>query len=123
MRRSLLMCLLFLAGCSKGPQADLQYIAGARSLAAEWAMVNEQQAKGRLTGAYVGSMHKSLREQAQTAYRWLGDHDSDYAREIQALIAAGTADQMELARLKKRKLRLKDQIQQMASSNVPDIIA
>ena len=43
--------------------------------------------------------------------------------EIQALIAAGTADQMELARLKKRKLRLKDQIQQMASSNVPDIIA
>ena len=30
---------------------------------------------------------------------------------------------MELARLKKRKLRLKDQIQQMASSNVPDIIA
>ena len=87
MRRSLLMCLLFLAGCSKGPQADLQYIAGARSLAAEWAMVNEQQAKGRLTGAYVGSMHKSLREQAQTAYRSLGDHDSDYAREIQALIA------------------------------------
>ena len=43
--------------------------------------------------------------------------------EIQALIAEGTADQMELARLKKRKLRLKDQIQQIAISNIPDIIA
>jgi hypothetical protein len=43
--------------------------------------------------------------------------------EIQALVAAGTADQLELARLKKRKLRLKDQIEQIADSNIPDIIA
>ena len=49
------MLPLFLAGCSKGPEADLQYIERARSLAAEWAMVNEQAAKGRLTGTYVGS--------------------------------------------------------------------
>ena len=43
--------------------------------------------------------------------------------QIQAMAAAGTADQLELARLKKRKLRLKDQIQQIADSNIPDIIA
>ena len=43
--------------------------------------------------------------------------------EIQALIAAGTADQLELARLKKRKLHLKDRIQLALDSNTPDIIA
>jgi hypothetical protein len=43
--------------------------------------------------------------------------------QIAALSAAGGADQLELARLKKRKLRLKDQIQRIADSNIPDIIA
>jgi len=40
-----------------------------------------------------------------------------------AALSAGGADQLELARLKKRKLRLKDQIQRIADSNIPDIIA
>ena len=43
--------------------------------------------------------------------------------EISALEAAGDSDQLEVARLKKRKLRLKDQIQLMADRNIPDIIA
>jgi hypothetical protein len=43
--------------------------------------------------------------------------------QIAALCAHGAADQLELARLKKRKLRLKDQIAQIADSNIPDIIA
>ncbi|WP_310467717.1 DUF465 domain-containing protein [Sphingomonas sp.] len=43
--------------------------------------------------------------------------------EIIALLAAGTADQLELARLKKRKLKLKDQIQLVADRAIPDIIA
>jgi len=43
--------------------------------------------------------------------------------EIAALLAAGTADQLELARLKKRKLRLKDEIQMLSDRAVPDIIA
>jgi len=43
--------------------------------------------------------------------------------QIAALSAQGGADQLELARLKKRKLRLKDQIQRIADSNIPDIIA
>jgi hypothetical protein len=43
--------------------------------------------------------------------------------QIQALAAGGAVDQLELARLKKRKLRLKDQIAQIADSNIPDIIA
>ncbi len=42
---------------------------------------------------------------------------------IQVLSAEPCANQLELARLKKRKLRLKDQIQMMADSAIPDIIA
>ena len=43
--------------------------------------------------------------------------------QIAELIAGGATDQLELARLKKRKLRLKDQIQQIVDSSIPDIIA
>ena len=43
--------------------------------------------------------------------------------QIRAMAAEGAADQLELARLKKRKLRLKDQIQLIIDSNIPDIIA
>jgi hypothetical protein len=42
---------------------------------------------------------------------------------IAALSADASADQLELARLKKRKLRIKDQIQRIVDSNIPDIIA
>ncbi len=42
---------------------------------------------------------------------------------IQALLQEATADQLEIARLKKQKLRLKDQIQRIIDSNIPDIIA
>jgi hypothetical protein len=43
--------------------------------------------------------------------------------EIAALTDSGSADQIEIARLKKRKLMLKDEIQQLADRLVPDIIA
>ena len=42
---------------------------------------------------------------------------------IQLLSSEPTGDQLELARLKRRKLMLKDQIQLIVNSNVPDIIA
>ena len=43
--------------------------------------------------------------------------------EIAVLLADGAVDQLEIARLKKRKLRLKDEIERMRDRNVPDIIA
>ena len=43
--------------------------------------------------------------------------------EIAALQAEPDFDQLELARLKKRKLRLKDLIERIADSSVPDISA
>jgi hypothetical protein len=42
---------------------------------------------------------------------------------IRLLSSEPTGDQLELARLKRRKLMLKDQIQRMIDSSVPDIIA
>lgn len=43
--------------------------------------------------------------------------------QIQEMLADPQADQLEIARMKKRKLRLKDQIQRIIDSRVPDIIA
>ena len=77
---------LLLAGCSKGPDADLQYIKEGRSLAAEWALLNEQANKGQLTHTYVASMHEWVREQLQSAATSLTKPDSRYAIEIQALL-------------------------------------
>jgi len=42
---------------------------------------------------------------------------------IDALMAAGAGDQLQIARMKKRKLLLKDQISQIADYLIPDIIA
>jgi hypothetical protein len=43
--------------------------------------------------------------------------------EIELLRLTGNCDQLELARMKKRKLALKDEIQQIADRIIPDIIA
>lgn len=42
---------------------------------------------------------------------------------ISALTEAGSQDQLQIARLKKRKLKLKDQIALIEDSLLPDIIA
>ena len=42
---------------------------------------------------------------------------------IDALTAAGSTDQLQIARLKKRKLKIKDQISLIEDYLVPDIIA
>jgi hypothetical protein len=47
----------------------------------------------------------------------------DLDERIQLLSSEPTGDQLEIARLKRRKLMLKDQIQRIIDSNVPDIIA
>jgi hypothetical protein len=43
--------------------------------------------------------------------------------QIPVLGAKGSSDQLEIARLKKRKLRLKDEIERLRDGSVPDIIA
>jgi hypothetical protein len=44
-------------------------------------------------------------------------------QQIRLLSSEPTGDQLEIARLKRRKLMLKDQIQLIIDSNIPDIIA
>ena len=44
-------------------------------------------------------------------------------QEIELLSATGNCDQLELARMKKKKLALKDEIQLISDRIVPDIIA
>jgi len=105
LRRSFLLLLLMLAGCSKGAQADLQYIGQARSLGAEWALVNEQASKGHLTRIYVRSMQKWLRDNLQTAASSLTERDSLYGAEIRTLLAE--PDDAAPAELRAHAARLK----------------
>lgn len=86
MTRSALLMLCLLASCSDGPQADLQYIGQARSLAAEWALVNEQAAQGKLRDAYVTAIRASVRDELRTTASSLSEPDSRYGVEIRALI-------------------------------------
>ena len=84
--RWLILFALTLAACSKGPEADLPSIGEARSLAAEWALVNDLASQGKLTPTYVQTMRKSVREQLQTATQSLTQRDSAYATEIAAVL-------------------------------------
>lgn len=60
--------------------------------------------------------HPGLLEALQAEHRTLDER-------IQLLSSEPTGDQLELARLKKRKLLLKDEIQRLIDSSLPDIIA
>ena len=84
--RWVLLLAFMLTACSKGPDADLQYIKQARSAAAEWALVNEQAAQGKVTGTYAASMHKWLRHEVHTSLTSLTEPDSPYGDEMAALL-------------------------------------
>ena len=86
MARKLLLLILALASCSKGPEADLPNISEARSLAAEWALVNEQANHRHLTCSYVRTMRQALREQLKMNSKSLTEPQSAYANEITALL-------------------------------------
>jgi hypothetical protein len=85
MLRSVLLLIVLLGGCSKGSEADLPSVGEARSLGAEWALVNEQASEGKLTTIYIQAMRKSLREQLETCARSL-QPKSAYGDEIAALL-------------------------------------
>ncbi len=62
------------------------------------------------------------RELEAKLHNLLSEHrDLDSA--IDALIQSGNSDQIQIARLKKRKLRLKDEIALVQDQLIPDIIA
>ena len=53
----------------------------------------------------------------------LKEEHRDLDAAIAAMASSSVADQLQLTRLKKRKLQLKDQIQQIEDLLLPDIIA
>jgi len=53
----------------------------------------------------------------------LKDEHRNLDKQIRLLSSEPTGDQLELARLKRQKLMLKDEIQRLMDSSVPDIIA
>jgi hypothetical protein len=59
--------------------------------------------------------------QAKLSNLLMEHRDLDAA--IDALVTGGSSDQVQIARLKKRKLRLKDEIGMIHDQLVPDIIA
>lgn len=70
------------------------------------------------TGAFAMDEKEIVRrlEAVRTEHR-----DLDAA--IDALLATGTSDQLQVARLKKRKLMLRDEIVLLEDQLIPDIIA
>ena len=53
----------------------------------------------------------------------LREEHRDLDTSISALLEGGSADQLQVARMKRRKLRIKDEIQLLENRLVPDIIA
>jgi hypothetical protein len=62
-------------------------------------------------------------DQPRPALETLKAEHRNLDERIGALSAEPMGDQLQLARLKRRKLQLKDQIQQLMDASVPDIIA
>jgi hypothetical protein len=112
MRAPMGLCILCLAACSSGPSADLQYIKQARSIGAEWALVNEQAQADQLTSTYVESMHQWLRDGLSTASSSLTEPRSAYGAEIRALLAEPADAAPETLRDHVNKLkRIEDQLE------------
>ncbi len=66
-------------------------------------------------------MSKQLETQTRINLLRVEHRDMDGA--IAALLASGSQDQLQLARFKKRKLFLKDQIIALETQLIPDILA
>jgi hypothetical protein len=62
-------------------------------------------------------------EEMQRRLNLLRVEHRDLDDSISALLASGVSDQLQLARLKRRKLRLKDEIALIEDQLIPDIIA
>jgi hypothetical protein len=61
--------------------------------------------------------------ETQRRLEYLRTEHRDLDAAIDALIGSGPVDQLQAARLKKRKLKLRDEIAQLEDELIPDIIA
>jgi hypothetical protein len=63
------------------------------------------------------------KEEIARRIEYLRQEHRDLDSAIAALVDAAARDQLQLARLKKRKLRLRDEISMLEDQLIPDIIA
>jgi len=84
--RKVFLLLLVCSACSEGPQADLPAISEARSLGAEWALINAQAAQHKITQTYAATMRASIREQLQGSAKALTQPNTPYGAEIRSLL-------------------------------------
>jgi hypothetical protein len=68
-------------------------------------------------------MRVNDQQQWQRRLAELRTEHRDLDSAIDALVATGAPDQLRIARLKKRKLALRDEIAQIEDGLIPDIIA
>ena len=82
---------------------------------------------GQAAGFIVAGMNNQLTEAERKAFEAeieiLREEHRDLDTAIAALQAAGPGDQLQLQRLKKRKLALRDRISVIEDQLTPDIIA
>ncbi len=71
----------------------------------------------------LNTLDSLLEVQLRTKMRLLEQEHRDLDAAILALENSGTTDQLQLRRLKKMKLGLKDQILKLEAQIIPDIIA
>jgi len=86
MRLAFVLALPLLGACSRPGAADLPAIAAMRSAAAEWALVNREAQRGRVTPAYAEGMRAAARAAIASEARGLRD-SAAAAREAAALQA------------------------------------
>jgi hypothetical protein len=87
MKPVVLWSLALLGACSSGQQADLPAIKGIRSAASEWALVNREAERGRLTSAYTNGMREAARDNIAKQSGALTDGNSPAAVHAAALRA------------------------------------
>ncbi len=68
-------------------------------------------------------MTRQSEEQLRARMVLLKQEHRDLDNAIDALEASGTADQIQLTRLKKKKLQIRDEIARIEDQLLPDIIA
>lgn len=77
----------------------------------------------RFSGQVLGGERALTEQELKKLLTLLRTEHRDLDAAIEALTGAGSTDQLQIARLKKRKLRLKDQIAVVEDQLLPDIIA
>ena len=71
----------------------------------------------------IPPMTEAEEQSLRSALAALTEEHRDLDSAILALVTTGSGDQLQLTRLKKRKLQLKDQIARLENELLPNIIA